>query len=486
MSGRDVKNNEWRDPAEMVRYTIDDYWLAVYRQRWLVIIVVVVAAFLAYSYSKGIAPRYESRAVFYVPLDVAISGLGGQSGNARLPSGVKEHTKSYMTLLKENNARVAISKMLAEQDPPVLRTPDQLSRDVDLVVSDTGHIEVYARDKDPETSAKVANAYMQFFNDFHTELTRQEIERALERAQARIDELDAHKAGLEDERQKFLEEQGVASFAVTVGELEARRARLDEQIRGTEVDYRAADERVMILEKELSSEGLAYEQGRIFVQTAVSSDIQTQISLLESRIAERASDLKPDHPTMVGLRESLDAAKASLEAEITRVIESQSKLGGSLYADLRDRVITAVVDRAVLAARLDAQRQKVSEIERDIALIPSSLRQLARIEQDLARDATYLEQAIAARETHEDRRIRLSDVVVPVQTATPPASNRPIYPIPLLNVAVAAVGGLVAGILYAILVDHIFTYRRVSRLRRLQVADWAQGLDPAGAKGGVN
>lgn len=485
MSVRDSANGELRDPAEMVRYTIDDYWLAVYRQRWLVIIVVVVAAFLAYSFSKGIAPRYEARAVFYVPLDVAVSGLGGQSGNARLPSGVKEHTKSYMTLLKENNARIAISERLAAQDPPVEKTPDQLARDVDLVVSDTGHIEVYARDKDAEIAAKVANAYMEYFNEFHTELTREEIERALERAQARIDELDAHKAGLEDERQRFLEEQGVASFAVTVSELETRRSRLEEQIRIGEVEYRAADERVMALEKELANEGLAYDDGRIFVQTAVSDDLQNQVSLLESRIAERSSDLKPDHPTMIGLREALATAKASLEAEIARVVNSESKLGGSLYADLRDRIVTAVVDRTVAAARLDAQRQKVAELERRVAEMPGSLRRLAQIEQDLARDATYLEQAIAARESHEDRRIRLSDVVVPVQTATPPPANRPIYPIPMLNVGVAIVGGLVAGILYAILIDHIFTYRRITRLRRLQVAEWARGLDPSRARGGA-
>lgn len=483
MPGREVRISDQRDPAEMVRYTIDDYWLAVYRQRWLVLIVVVVSAVLALQLSKGIAPRYESRAVFYVPLDVAVSGLGGQSGNARLPSGVKEHTKSYMTLLKENDARQVISATLKAMDPSIDKTPDQLARDVDLVVNDTGHIEVYARDKDPVVAAAVANAYVDYFNDFHTDLTRTEIERALDQAQARIDELDAHKAQLEDERQKFLEEQGVASFAATVAELEARRARMDDLIRDAEVDYRAADERVLALERELRTEGLAYEAGRIFVQTAVSDDLQNQVSLLESRIAEQSSDLKDDHPTMVGLREALATAKQSLADEIARVVNSESKLGGSLYSDLRDRVVTAVVDRAVLAARLDAQRQKVQEIDRRIMEMPRSLRRLAQIEQDLARDATYLEQAIAARETHLDRQIRLSDVVVQVQTAQPAAANRPIYPIPMLNAAVAIVGGLVVGVLYAILVDHVFTYRRVTRLRRLQIVEWASSLDPSRRSG---
>jgi hypothetical protein len=74
--------------------------------------------------------------------------------------------------------------------------------------------------------------------------------------------------------------------------------------------------------------------------------------------------------------------------------------------------------------------------------------------------------------------MRARDAIVITQQATASPLNNPVYPIPILNTAVAGFGGLVVGVLYALLLNHIDESSRQRRMRRLAMSAWIAELMP--------
>ena len=80
--------------------TLGDYWESIYRRRWIILLVMIVAVVFAWRLSDLIAPRYEAKAVFYVPQDIVGANAGPEAGIARMPGGVHELAETYITVLK--------------------------------------------------------------------------------------------------------------------------------------------------------------------------------------------------------------------------------------------------------------------------------------------------------------------------------------------------------------------------------------------------
>jgi hypothetical protein len=51
----------------MKERTLLDYWLVLYRRKWIIGLIVLSAMVTAWILSKTVAPFYEAKAVFFVP-----------------------------------------------------------------------------------------------------------------------------------------------------------------------------------------------------------------------------------------------------------------------------------------------------------------------------------------------------------------------------------------------------------------------------------
>ena len=82
MSKKNRVNEAWETGR-----TLEDYWLAVYRRGWLILLIIVTAGGISWWLSNKLPPIYEVKTVFYVPLDVLGSTPGPEQGRPRLPTG---------------------------------------------------------------------------------------------------------------------------------------------------------------------------------------------------------------------------------------------------------------------------------------------------------------------------------------------------------------------------------------------------------------
>ncbi len=456
-------------------YSLDDYWLAVYRRKWIVLLLVAASIAAAVVLTKRLETQYEALAEFYVPQDAVGPVPGPEAGKLRMSSGIKDHARVQVALLKTQKTKRAV----AEKFPD--KTAADFNRDVDFVVTPEASIRIFARDSDPETAALVANAFVEHFEQFHTEVVERDILRSLEGIEGQLTELGDFKREAEDEKEKFQTDLNVASLSTKLIELESQRTRFESRFQDAEIDRQVAEERIKALEEQQKLEVDAYSAGEIILQSPVITTLEQTLTQLELERAGLANDLKEDHPDVVALRERQTTAEAALKREIQRVVDSKSKTAGSLYENLRLQLTTAYVTYRTAAARSAGLSAVISGLNESIAAVPNQVTALSRLEDRILRYEAQIRKLRQTKDTMTAQLLTLSDVVLVTEEAMAP--SKPIFPILPLNVGVAGFGGLVVGVLYAFLLDHLSRRRLRHRWRQWQRAEWAREFAADGSEG---
>ena len=175
-------------PPELVdqEYTLADYWAAVYRRRWIILLVAAVAAVFAGVVSSVLPKQYEASVVFFVPRGVEDSmGIGTNLMQARLPSGLQDHARAYASILQQNtDAWVVVHKQFPKKRLWRYR------QDLDILATREGAIVLYCRDADPQTAADIANAMVDYFNEFNRQIVRRGLEQSLAKIDAEVKNAD--------------------------------------------------------------------------------------------------------------------------------------------------------------------------------------------------------------------------------------------------------------------------------------------------------
>lgn len=201
--------------------TLEDYWLAIYRRKWIVAAIVGTAVMFSVVASRFLPARYEASMTFYVPEDVTapVDSAGKDTGKARLPSGNQDIGKAYSGILKGGDARKAINRRIPS------KKEEELSRDVDFVVTREGFIKVYARDESPKQAAEVANAYADFFNDFSRATTEHETSQLISATEDELNGIKTQLRTLTEEKQRLRERYSISSLQTEMEELERSRVK---------------------------------------------------------------------------------------------------------------------------------------------------------------------------------------------------------------------------------------------------------------------
>jgi len=455
---------------EPYRHTLDDYWMALYRKKWIILFVTICAAGLTWFLSSRIDPRYESMAAFYVPPDVAGGGQGPEQGKPRLPGGTQDNAKAYVTLLEAADAITEMSKRFPA------KSYRDLNRDVDFVITRQGIIRVYVRDKDPQVAADVANGYITFFNEFHQNVIRTDLEQSLAIVEQKQAELEKQFIQDQDAIQAFKEKHQIASLSTAMVNLEEQRIRYQGNFELARIEQQVTADRLTALEQEIQEEALSYEQGTIILENGLINSLQSTLAQIEIELAGAMSDLRKDHPTVIALIKRYDKTKEKMEKEVQRIVNSESKLSGSMYAGLRGRLADAHIEQMASAARVKASQEVLIRLNAHLKKLPILATQLDRLNETAQRSRRFIGQMDASVDAYIARLLRLKEMVLVIQKATPPSKDSPVFPILILNTAVAGLGGLIVGVLYAFFLDHLDNRRRMLKLHRLQVCEWAREL----------
>lgn len=465
-------NNKYEQPetSSIEDYMIDDYWLALYRRKGIIFFVVLSAIIFTVFISHLVTPLYEARAIFYVPEDVQFSAdiLGQEAGKARTPSGSQVSARAYTAILKGNDAKRKIHERFPEK--PL----GGLNRDVDFTALRDGTIIIYVRDKNPVLAAEIANGFVDYFNEFIREVAENDVTDSLMRIGEEIESVKGQLDDAINTKQLFQEKYSISSLQTELGELEKHRINFREKLQSALVDRQAIDEQIGSLNQQLTIESEIYQDEKAILTNRVIESLQETIVQIEVDLAGKTSELKPEHPEVIALKQRYAKAKENLKREVARIVESKSKFPESLYEDLRKRLTLLYVDRNRVEAKIQALKEVIAGINKTIGEIPGIIAKSVRYEEAVKH---YLDVKRALEKTRNNLRsgsFQFKKAGLMIEKAQPPKS--PIFPVLWLNIVISGLFGLITGIIYAFFLEHLEDRRRIKKLREVKFQEWVKAL----------
>lgn len=447
------------ESGTMGSYTLDDYFLALYRRKWILLLVVACTVVCALLASLAITPRYEAKTTFYVPDDAV---KGNERGTAvitpaRLPTGVVEQAKAYIGILRGRDAAMAVHAQFPQ------KSVEDLNRDVDFSPTRGGLITVFVRDADPQVAADLANAYFSYFNTFHSAMAEKTAAEAIARLDQRVKEADEKLAAAREAKRAFLEKNNVAALNTAVDEYEKQRALCRQNLQVACADLKDAEERIAGLTVQLKAENSAYQSGSISASGSTSllalrqtvNDLDMELAALKAQVGEK-------HAQVLRLERKYLQAKANYDAELKQAVRDEAKPPDSTYEFLRRRLTAAEVDRDGARGRVKKYTEELGGLDRAIGMLPTTLAAAERYDDQIKQVANIKSDLEQARNEILHPTLKSQNTALVVETARPP--RHAIFPILWLNAATAGVLGLAIGVLYCLFLEHLETRRRIHRV----------------------
>lgn len=245
-------------------YTFDDFLTALYRQRGIILFVALSAALFSGLIGLLFTPQYEAKATFYVPKDVTgAASIFGTSIETSFPQDSQKLADANAAVLRGKDAMLAIQKKFPDVPYRLLK------KRVDVATVTSGLITVYVRDTIPDRAAKIANAFVQYFNDFVQSSPTSESALALERLNKELQEADRNLLATIQAKKDFLEKNKISSPQTELVGLQQRSLSAQYELRSAQVQREALGRQIDSLEKQMGHQAGVYSSGQLREQVAM-------------------------------------------------------------------------------------------------------------------------------------------------------------------------------------------------------------------------
>lgn len=443
--------------------TLSDYWLVLYSHKKTILLMGLMAAAFAYVLSMLLPPVYEAKSAFYLPyqpnIDRSTDSSSALGPSALLPLPEEKSSGVNVGILQSKDIARAVQAKFPSKPLKFF------SKNVDFKVGQGFAIEVYVRDRDPELAAQIANAFPVAFDEFQSKALAQRSLAAERALRTQLEQVNRELSEVRRRIQAYKEQNSIVSSAEETERLDLAKT-FEQELKVTRANVAATKERIKKIEQQLADEKDAYKPNEEVVTNPQIEALKQTITTLEINLARPSAELKPGYGRVKELQTELAAAKQALNTEISRLINSRSKQVGSVHETLRTQLIEKTNELKYLEAKLDALEATLGDLNDNMrTLMPKLIGLETRLNEkrNLEEQQAQLEKTL--------RSVNLGNqspqsIIVILERAFPP--ERPAFPIPVLNVLVAGIFGLIVGAYYVLFLDY---------LRKLKRQKIAAGMD---------
>ncbi|OGW38904.1 MAG: hypothetical protein A2Y97_06970 [Nitrospirae bacterium RBG_13_39_12] len=445
--------------------TLLDYWIILYKRKIAVVLVTLISVITTAVLSLIIKPVYEAKAVFYVPesyLALSYMSSGAADTFARdrlLPSSKKEVAAPYVGLLKSTKIAEYI-----HQEYPRKKVEKLLRYDIDFELSNEYLLRIYSRDEDPALAANIANAYMKYLNLLLQEASLKNSGEDKDLLENQLIGIEKNLQDAQKDLKLFEEKNDIASVEEEIKNLTEQRVSFQTQLENTQVLIAENSKKMAGTIEQLKKEGSMIEENEFLLTNSSIEYLQQKLSDQAAQIAAASVELEKKHPDMMALRKQYKVTSNKLKREVQRLVSSQIKPSNTFYEQLRQNLVNLVVDQDKLKASMKGYTDTVYKINQRLHRLPSVKEGWTKLNDKIEQYKKIYERLNTDLQETEMQQARNIQFVVVVDYAKPP--ENPSFPLLWLNLIVALLFGLTAGIFYSFLTDYI---EETSKIRKRKV-----------------
>ena len=437
---------------------LGDLLAVIWRWRFFILVTTLSAAIMAFFLCRVIRPIYETRAVVTVPwnnlwfsFSFFFPGPAAPGPRLLLPATAKMAQAPIMGFLKSRR----LAEMVHEEYPE--RTVGQLMLwDTDFRLNKEFFFEIYARAHDPQKAYRLAQLYVEKFNELLSTFN-------LEYVEALIRDLNRQKGDIlyklklaERELQKFKEKTRVVDLEAERQALISLRLDLLTRLADKNASLAATRKKLSALQENLSAEEKRTTAEVLSLISPVIADTRKRLLEAETRVAALSTELTPKHPDLIAAQEEAAHIRAELESQVRELLKSQIK-PGTFYETLREQLINLSTQKVALEADLAALKQALDLVNRELMAFPSRETELEDLEETVQR---YRDRIKTLALKIDELRAQRQRFLKPVLVVDPPEVPKgPVFPLVLVVVPVSLVLGFLAAVFFAVLAESVLKRR---------------------------
>jgi capsular exopolysaccharide synthesis family protein len=320
-------------------------------------------------------------------------------------------------------------------------------------------IQVKYKDSDPKRAQETVLALMQAMVKLSGEINTGRLKAIIAKINERLPRAKIELQAAEQKLERYDRLQRPAILAAENGSLLNAVTVSQGQQRQIQLTLSGIDAQLASLQNKL---GLTVNQA--YVSSALSADpilasLRAQIYQTESQIELLRKDLRPEHPTMIGLRRQKETSEKLLQqraAEVvggggtaaaltpnSRAIRSNSNLDPARQL-LANQLVALETQRDTLRKQLTDEIKQEAQLRQEYSLIPNKQLERSRIEQEILLKKAVYDQMQAKL---ADARTAEAETVTSLSIARPPvviSDQKPPKSVPI-TLGVGAILGLLVG-----------------------------------------
>lgn len=444
------------------------YVQAIKARWWVVVITTIVAIGAVYFRLHNTPATYNASATLMVtaPMLNPPSVAEGPEAGVFRPSQATV-TNDVVQLINSRPIATRVARRLG------LPSPGEVQRAVNAgALRGTSLVRVSATARRADRAADLANVtaeeFVLYFRDTNrasmTE-SRRFVEDQLAQARTR---LEASERGL----QAFKESRGMPSVPAASAQAMADAAAGQSAYETATMAFREAEARLVATRARLTNEPAVVVASQATTDNPVWRQIQTRIVDLEIQRTTLGQIYTPQHPRMEQFAREIAEVRGRLTNEARTFMREEVTANNPIHVRLQGDIVGLEVERAALAARVEALRLTQRRRQAAVMSIPSAEAQFNRLLRDQrVHEANYT--TLSSR--YQDMLLRENQAgFFPASLQVIEAAIPPARPLPLSlprTAAAAGFAGVVMGIVVALLLESLD-----DRIRSAQDAEHVLGV----------
>jgi capsular exopolysaccharide synthesis family protein len=416
-----------------------DYLRVLYRRRRLIVLVVAIVVGAVAVYTAESPKVYEARATVLINAD--------KPNVVPIPSVLNEGTMQDGYFATQ--IQLLTSRALAKRTVTALKLTSRAefgitdeTAAVDAVldglrvvpIRGSRMVSVGVRSWDPGLAADIANTHAREYVEQSLDNQLHASKEANEWLNLQLSEEKARVERAESALQAYREQHDAVSLAspgqdIVVQKLADLNAAVT-RAKTARIEREASYQELLKLQRS----GTAVEAFPAILTNPFVQQLKGELARLQREYSEMSETLGERHPTLQAKRTEVETTTARLEAEVTRVVESERRAYES-----------ALAEETSLVKALDDQKQEALSLNRraiEYAALDREAQSVRLVYQNLLQ---------RAKETSVASDMRFTNIRI-VDAARRPQS--PVLPRPLLNLS----AGLISGLLLAVALVFGFEY----------------------------
>lgn len=447
-------------------------FFAVLKRRWLVFLVMTLGVTSGVGYwTYQLSPIYQGKFLLLIEKPQDQNNANSNNNNNINIDGSLSPTSpgtfDYNTeveILGSTSILVPILEEVAVEYPDIfedINVPTNENLTIKQL-ENTKIIEVAFKNQNPEKIKFVLDKIADSYIAKNLGDNENNINQGLKFVRNQVPQLEKKVVSLETQLQNLRQEHKFIEPQAKSTELTQQLISIEQEYLSAQINLKQATASYENLEKQLN---LTLEQAIAVNDLNQSQQYQSlskELQDLEIEIATKSAVFTDISPQMMTLNEKKENLVKLLEEERKKVlsqhsgkINNQQSINLSSPNDIRSKLTEQMLLKGneikMLESKIENLKIALDDVNDRIDKMPSITRKYTDLQRELQSNAESLKRFL---ETREKLELEHAQNVVNWRIISPPSvKEEPVYPIPLNNLLMGLLGGLIAGTITAIVMD---------------------------------